>query len=84
MIARRGLSLATRQTLRPAQRRFQSGGGGSAGSATGPNDKEGDVLRKGAKRDPELYVRRITYGIYYKDCRGILERQWLGSDLSGA
>ncbi|KAF7186419.1 hypothetical protein HII31_12276 [Pseudocercospora fuligena] len=57
MIARRGLSLATRQTIRPAQRRFQSGGGGAAaGAATGPNDKEGDVLRKGAKRDPELYI----------------------------
>ncbi|GAB7362764.1 hypothetical protein MBLNU230_g3069t1 [Neophaeotheca triangularis] len=55
-IARRAAFQATRAPLRQTPRRYASGVNSGAGAADAEAQQQQNVLKKGAKRDPELYI----------------------------
>jgi len=64
-IARRTVFRQLRAPLRQSTRRSASGVTSGAGAADGERKDQGNMLKKGAKKDPELYVRAIILSLPY-------------------
>lgn len=61
-VARRAAFGVSRNTIRPVYHRTYAAAGADAGRDMGEEVAEKkDVLRKGAKRDPELYVSQQAH-----------------------